>query len=119
MGGEDPESAELGLLRGWNVCGTGNFGKKSRTTSSQCVLMSTLSRSEVLEKIDELFAGGSRESISLWAAEALAVPITDPLLEEVLEALVLIDALQFLAGQSVGYMYDFEELSALRVRLLE
>lgn len=82
------------------------------------MFMSTVSRGEVLKKIDELFAGQSRESVSLWAVDALEAPIADPLVEEALEALVLIDALQFLAGKSIGYMYDLDELSLVRVRLL-
>lgn len=72
--------------------------------------MTTPSRTEVAKIIDRLLTGVlTREDASLWAGPLHLQESSDPLIEEALDLLTLIDAWQMDAeGHWTGYLYDFE-----------
>ena len=82
--------------------------------------MTTPSRTEVVEIIDRLLAGGlTREDASLWAGSLHVEESPDPLVEEALDLLTLIDGWQTDAeGDRTGYLYDFDDLATIRDLLM-
>jgi hypothetical protein len=81
--------------------------------------MTAPQRIEVMQVIDRLMSGGmSREAASAWASERHVQVAEDPVVEEVLDILTLIDARHVSEqGQPLDYMYDFAELSRARQAL--
>lgn len=73
-----------------------------------------------MEVVDRLLSGDlTREAAALWAGRRHVEPMADPLLEEALDILTLIDGRHTSDdGQPLGYMYDFRELEALRPSLV-
>ncbi len=73
-------------------------------------------RAEVLEVIDRLMAGDiTREEAALWAGARHIVEASDPIVEEALDALVAVDQWQVDDDmRRVGYLFDFDEVAALR-----
>lgn len=73
-------------------------------------------RTEVLLVIDQLLSGElSREAASAWASERHLEVHPDPAVEEALDVLTLIDAREVSdALQPLHYLYDLEEVSAVR-----
>jgi hypothetical protein len=81
--------------------------------------MSAPQRTDLLGIIDLLMSEDlSREEVSAWASERHVEPAEDPLVEEALDILALIDARHVSAeGQPLGYMYDLSEVAAARQAL--
>lgn len=81
--------------------------------------MTRPTRSEVLRLIDAVLAGDlSREEVSAWAGARHVQVADDPVVEEALDILTLIDARNVDdEGRVLDYMYDFTELSASRAAL--
>ena len=75
-----------------------------------------VSRPEVVQLIDRLVSGElSREAAAVWASERHIAPMGDPLVEDVLDALSLIDARHVSnGGEPLHYLYDFAEIEAMR-----
>jgi hypothetical protein len=73
-------------------------------------------RTEILQVIDLLLSGDmSREAASAWAVKRHMEVAPDPIVEEALDILALIDARHVSdQGQLQHYMYDFDEVSAAR-----
>lgn len=89
----------------------------------QRVLRASLSaprRTELAQMVRRLVDGEiSRESASLWAAARWADDARDPVVQECMEALVLIDARHVHpAGVPMDYLYELEGLAGLLPRLL-
>ena len=62
--------------------------------------------------------GMSREAASAWASERHVHVAADPVVEEALDILAILDARHVSdQGQPLEYMYDFAELSAARQAL--
>ncbi len=82
--------------------------------------MTTPGRTEVLEIIDRLLAGGlTREDASRWAGPLHVEESPDSLVEEALDLLTLVDAWQIDAeGNRTGYLYDFDDLATIRELLV-
>ena len=81
--------------------------------------MTAPQRTAILQVIDRLLSGGmSREAASAWASERHLQVAADPVVEEALDLLALIDTRHVSEqGQPLDYMYDFAELSAARQAL--
>lgn len=79
-----------------------------------------LTRTEVLRVVDAPVSGEmTREEASRWAATPLLGELPDPVIEEVLDLLVIMDGWQIdQDGQKAGYLYDFSDIIALRPTLL-
>jgi hypothetical protein len=78
-------------------------------------------RVEVLPIVDALLSEEmTREEASRWAAPRHLVEQHDPVVEEALDLLVATDSLQIdNEGRSLGYLFDFADLKALRSALAE
>lgn len=83
--------------------------------------MTNPTRSEVVAAVDRLLAGvDTRTAASIRASMWHLGDIADPLVEEAVDLLTLIDAHQFDAsGVRVGYMYSLDDLRAVRARMVE
>lgn len=78
-----------------------------------------VSRAEVLEVIDRLLSGDlTREEASLWAGKRHVEEMADPLVEEALDIVTLIDGRHISSdGELAAYLYDFQEVEAIRASL--
>lgn len=78
-----------------------------------------VSRAEVLKIIDQLLSGDiTREAASLWASKRHVEEMADPLVEEALDIVTLIDGRHISSdGELAGYLYDLEEVEAIRSSL--
>ena len=77
------------------------------------------SRIELVAFIDPVISRElSREAASAWACELHLVQAADPIVEEALDVLSLIDARHVREDRPLNYMYDFDELRKVR-RALE
>ena len=79
----------------------------------------TPTRSEIQQIIDRLISAElSREAASDWATEHHVEVAADPVVEEALDILALIDARHVSGdGRVLDYMYDFADLSLAREAL--
>lgn len=76
-------------------------------------------RAEVLQVIDRLLSGDmGREVVAAWASARHVEIASDPLVEETLDILALIDARHVREdGQPSDYMYDLAEVLVVRAQL--
>jgi hypothetical protein len=80
-----------------------------------------VSREDVAKVIDELLAGElTREAAALWAGKRHVEEMADPVVEEALDLLTLIDGPQIDSDMKpVGYLFDFTDLEVVRLSLDE
>lgn len=80
----------------------------------------SIERRGLLEIIDQLLAGSlSREDASRWALERVFEEVTDPLIDEALDALSVCDELSFNGDPPYPYLVDLDELAQIRASLAE
>jgi hypothetical protein len=80
------------------------------------MVMNVASREDVVEMIDRLLSGRiTREEASLWAGVLHVEESEDPVVEEALDILTLIDGREVDAeGNPTGFLFDFKELESIR-----